>query len=92
MTGTGSFPFDQRGSYERDFLLNDETLARRFKTWLIANMKTVTTDSAQSYINDRKHGLFALWTTADLKQQGLTLPLCRSTAAVWLQKSGCSVG
>ena len=50
--GFGSFQNEKRGSWERQFLLDDEDLKIEFKRWLRKNIRRLTVDRAQRFLND----------------------------------------
>ena len=81
--GAGWFLQDNRGSYERRFLLDEQDLKIKFKTWMRLNLRTLTVDSAWEFINSK---LLKKVPQETLLAHRISLPIARSTAYEWMLK------
>ena len=84
--GVGSFKLDGRGKAEREWILNEEDLKRKFTTWMTANSKNLTKLSATAYVND-----ILLKDIPEEVLTGyyfLTLPISSTTTLAWMKICG----
>ena len=87
--GFGSFQNDMRGSYRRQFLLEEEDIKIDFKRYIRKTIRTVTVLKVQHYLNTE---LLPQLDESErvLKSFGLSLPISADTAWRWMHK--CNAG
>ena len=85
--GFGSFQNDMRGSYKRQFLLEEEDIKIDFKRYIRKTIRTVTVLKVQHYLNTE---LLPQLGEGVLESFGLSLPISRDTAWRWVRK--CNAG
>ena len=83
--GSGCFRMPCPGKHERDFILSQEDLKRKFQRFMRKNVRKLSVTMAQTYINTK---LLKGLSVETLSAHGLTLPVCRDTAWRWMVRCG----
>jgi len=84
MEGNGKVKADERGYYERELLINEEDLKRKFIKWSLraARSDELAVEAARDYINEE---IMAKLPTDMLKQYKMRPNISVSTAWRWMQ-------
>ena len=92
-TNEGKFELDGRGKWERELLVHEEDLARRFHKWMVATARAekLSVEAALEYLNGTLLRPPHV-TEATLKDYRITLPIANGTAWFWMQKCGAQCG
>ena len=88
----GKFAPDGRGKWERELLIHEEDLQRKFHKWLVATARAekLSVDAAQEYLNNTllRPPHVTAETLADYK---ISLPISNKTAWFWMRQSDAKV-
>merc|ERR1712119_46114 len=86
--GFGAFAQHKRGSYKRQFLLEDEDLKIEFKRWVRKNIRKLNVKAVQKYLDEK---LLTTVETAVLEKYDINLPISHDTAWRWLKKCNATI-
>ena len=88
----GRFSLDGRGKWERELLIHEEDLQRKFHKWMVstARAETLSVEAAQEYLNSTllRPPHVSAETLADYK---ISLPISNKTAWFWMRQSDAKV-
>ena len=89
----GQFELDGRGKWQRELLIHEEDLARKFHKWMVVTAKEerLSVEAAREYLNG------TLLRPPHVKEETLhdyhmTLPISNSTAHFWMLRCGAQCG
>eukprot|EP00466_Bigelowiella_natans_P001945 jgi/Bigna1/142185/aug1.68_g16893 len=77
------FSFDHRGLWKRSWLLNEEDVLLKFKTFCKTNMAKLSVSLATVFVNET---LLADVTTQQLRRAKLQFPVSRATVHSWMRR------
>ena len=76
---------DARGRFERDWIINEEDLLRKFKGHMALHLRKLSVDLMTTYVNDV---LFRDVTLETLEGYGVKLPIPKKAVWKWMKKAG----